>query len=432
MKFLLKILVFIFLLNSAVYSQQYWINMGKVANQNLWKLCFTDTLNGWAVGDSGLIIHTSNGGTNWAVQESHIREFMVSINFLNKNTGWAIGWSMNNNFYGTIILKTTNGGINWDTASYPVPDTYIRTVFFQDSLTGFMGGGPAVLLKTTNGGINWQRSELDTSQIESRFPITRFKFFNRNYGFGLGGVMDIAGVFWKTTNGGLYWTVNPVAPEPIVDIKFYDSLNILAIGGDFEYGASILRTTNGGINWTYKNMGIFGVPYTLSFRTQSEGWSAMGYLPKFFVTLDSGLSWNEYETPDTARIFDLVFLNNKFGVGVGTNGTFIKFNSAMINVNNNTGNTTKYKLKQNYPNPFNPYTNIEYSISDISEVELKIFNLLGQEIAILQKGIKPQGEYKAKFSGTELPSGVYFYKLSVKNIKTGTTEVTTKKMILLK
>lgn len=432
MKKILIILLFIFSLFTNVFSQQYWLNMGRVANQNLWKCCFTDTLNGWAVGDSGLIIHTSNGGANWSVQESNIREYMVSISFLNKRLGWALGWSMNNNYYGTIILRTTNGGINWDTSAFPIPDTYVRTIYFQDSLNGFMGGGPAVLLKTSNGGINWTNCSIDTNAIASRFPISRFKFYSQNFGLGLGGVMDIAGVFWTTTNRGEYWSVNIVAPEPIVDVKYFDNQNILAIGGDYEYGLSILRTTNGGQNWSYKNMGIFGVPYTLSFRNESQGWVAMGYLPKFFVTQDCGLTWYEYDTPDSARIFDISFLNDKFGVGVGTNGTFIKFNNASVNINNNSGYLSEYNLKQNYPNPFNPSTNIEYELSDISNVELKIFNMTGQEVQTLYKGIKPAGNYTAKFNGSSLPTGIYFYNLKVVNIKTGISNVITKKMVLIK
>jgi photosystem II stability/assembly factor-like uncharacterized protein len=415
------------------FSQQYWLNLGKATTQNLLKCSFVDTSYGWAVGDSGTIIHTSNGGTNWIAQNSKLHEYMISVFFLNRRLGWALSWGLDVNYFGTYILKTTNGGISWDTARYPIPDTYIRTIYFMDSLIGYMGGGPSILLKTTNAGVNWFDCKVDTSVFISRFPISRFRFYNSNYGVAMGGVMDIAGVFWKTTNAGLYWSAKAIAPEPIMDIHFFDTSNILAIGGDYEYGASILRSYDGGLNWTYDNLQLFGIPQAISFRTDLEAWIPMGYTQAFLMTNDSGSKWNPIDTPDSTQIFDLVFKSNKFGIGVGLEGTVIKFNYASVNINNTTSTIPyKYSLKQNYPNPFNPNTKIEYNISDISEIDLKVFNLLGQEIKTIFKGIKTAGSYTINFSGNNLPSGMYFYRLSTKNLKTNITNFETKKMILLK
>lgn len=426
------ILIFFFLVTINCYPQQYWLNLTTASNQNLYKCSFVDTLNGWAVGDSGVIIRTTNGGYNWVLQDSHLREYMVSVNFINKRLGWAIAWGLDTNFYGTYVLKTTNGGDNWITTRYPADNTYIRTIYFQDSLRGYMGGGPGILIKTTNAGVNWNQCDIDTNVIVSRFPIGRFRFFNSNYGFALGGVMDIAGVLWRTTNSGLFWDVAPIAPEPVNDINFFDSSNIIAIAGDYEYGASILKTSNGGQNWIYKNMGIFGVPTSLSFRTYSEGWASMGYLPNLLLTSDEGVSWFLMDTPDSVKIFDLVFINNRFGIGVGLNGKIMKFNPASVNISSNSTAPYKYSLSQNYPNPFNPTTNIEYSVSDISSIELKVFDLLGKEVSTIFKGIKSAGKYSLRFSGINLPSGIYFYRLSATNIKSGLTKYETKKMVLLK
>jgi photosystem II stability/assembly factor-like uncharacterized protein len=429
--FNILILIF-FSLTIKIYSQQHWLTYSHPTTQNLWKCHFVDTTYGWAVGDSGTIIYTSNGGLNWVQQNSHLREYMVSVNFINKRLGWAIAWGLDTNFFGTYVLKTTNGGITWDTARYPINDTFVRAIYFLDSLTGFMGGGPATLLKTTNAGITWNPCEVDTSSIISKFPISRFRFYTHNYGFAMGGIMDIAGVIWKTTNCGLYWNVYAIAPEPVNDIVFFDSLNLISVAGDYEYGASILKSSNAGLNWSYKNMGIFGVPNCLSFRTVGEGWAAMGYLPQFLVTLDTGMSFNLTDTPDSACVFDLQFINNKFGIGVGLNGVVVKFDYSTVNITNSTSVPYKNELRQNYPNPFNPYTTIEYSVTGISDVEIKVYNLLGQEIRTLFKGVKNEGKYSLKFAGNGLASGIYYYRLSTKNLKSGETYITTKKMILLK
>lgn len=86
----------------------------------------------------------------------------------------------------------------------------------------------------------------------------------------------------------------------------------------------------------------------------------------------------------------------------------------------------KFSLSQNYPNPFNPTTKIDYSVPRKSSVLLKVYNLLGQEVATLFEGQRKAGFYTAIFDASDLTSGVYFYRLMVKDF------VTTKKLILLK
>jgi len=96
---------------------------------------------------------------------------------------------------------------------------------------------------------------------------------------------------------------------------------------------------------------------------------------------------------------------------------------------------TTFELKQNYPNPFNPETVISYKLSASSNVQLKVYDLLGREIATLVNEFKQAGTYNSQFStlptgrqvrNFQLPSGVYFYQLKADNF------IQTKKMILLK
>jgi Secretion system C-terminal sorting domain len=85
-----------------------------------------------------------------------------------------------------------------------------------------------------------------------------------------------------------------------------------------------------------------------------------------------------------------------------------------------------FSLSQNYPNPFNPNTSIRFTISDLQFTILKVYDILGNEIATLVNEEKTAGEYEVKFNGTGLPSGIYFYQLRTGNY------IETKKMVLLK
>ena len=85
-----------------------------------------------------------------------------------------------------------------------------------------------------------------------------------------------------------------------------------------------------------------------------------------------------------------------------------------------------FNLAQNYPNPFNPVTTIQYSIPQRSSVTLKVFDVLGNEVATLVNEYREAGRYEIEFDATGLASGIYFYKLQAGNY------VETKKMILMR
>ncbi|MDP3683052.1 MAG: T9SS type A sorting domain-containing protein, partial [Ignavibacteria bacterium] len=85
---------------------------------------------------------------------------------------------------------------------------------------------------------------------------------------------------------------------------------------------------------------------------------------------------------------------------------------------------------QNYPNPFNPETVISYQLPVNSKVSLKVFDILGKEVAILVNEEKPAGKYQVNFNGSILASGVYFYKLSANGGAGSFSQ--TRKFVLLK
>jgi len=110
--------------------------------------------------------------------------------------------------------------------------------------------------------------------------------------------------------------------------------------------------------------------------------------------------------------------------GMGMTGTIIVQDP--VGVSDDELIAEKFELKQNYPNPFNPSTRISYAIPSASFVNLKVYDIIGNEIAVLVNEGKQAGNYQIDFDATELTGGVYFYQLL-----TGPF-VETKKMILMK
>jgi hypothetical protein len=77
------------------------------------------------------------------------------------------------------------------------------------------------------------------------------------------------------------------------------------------------------------------------------------------------------------------------------------------------GNPDKFVLNQNYPNPFNPSTILSYTLKSDAPVKLTVFNLVGQTVQVLVDGFQVSGDYEVKFDATDLPAGIYLYKLQV-------------------
>ena len=422
-----SILFYFFLFNICFGNQTFCQNLWKIikspTTQNLQKVVFVDSLTGWAVGDSGIVIHTSDAGNNWNVQNSGISLDIRSVTFPNKNIGWALAWTTAPP-YGTIILNTFDGGNSWKNQVFNGQDVFLNSIYFIDSLNGWIGGNYSGILYTTDGGQIWNQAAIDSF---AGFPIYNFVFTNKDYGFASGGSIDFMGVIYKTTDGGKNWTGKSVAADPIQKIYFLDSINIVGIGGDLEFGSGFIKSTNAGIDWIYKTLNIYGTGLGLSFRTASEAWVPLKgvFYGRFLITNDSGNTWHEYIAPDSLFMSDIVFTDSLHGYAVGLNGSILKYKGIITSVQEPVEVPSVFYLRQNYPNPFNPSTTIAFFISEKANVILKIYDIMGREVKSFEQHMEI-GEHNIKITSDNLSSGVYIYTLFANKY------MASKKMIILK
>ncbi|MBS1494109.1 MAG: T9SS type A sorting domain-containing protein [Bacteroidetes bacterium] len=395
------------------------------------KVTSVDSVTYYVACDSGRALRSTNAGLNWTVLNTGIPNDIRDVDFINANTGFAIAWEyglVDPNFYGSIILKTTDAGQTWDSHYKRDDSIFYRKISFINSQFGFLLGEPVGIVRTTNGGSNWIKDYIDTNTFVHGFPVWDIKTIGTQFGIACGGFQDLAGVIWRTTNAGVNWTSQGVAPEPLFALHFYDNQNFIAVGGDFEYGASLVKTTNAGANWDYTPLNEFGIGLNLSFRTESDGWMALGLGQKFLYTFDGGLGWRTIPTPNLETILDVHFSSKRHGVAVGQHAAILIYNSSLVAIDNNTSKLpSSIELKQNYPNPFNPETIISFSLDKPQYVSLKIYDMIGKEIKTLVEGVTGPGEHKIRFDASEIPAGIYFYTL-----KTDNKVYQTKKMILVK
>ncbi|MBK8553219.1 MAG: T9SS type A sorting domain-containing protein [Ignavibacteria bacterium] len=185
---------------------------------------------------------------------------------------------------------------------------------------------------------------------------------------------------------------------------------------------SFVSNVNGNkvfLNWTTSqetnNYG-FDIERSNVTGQTSEVWKKIGFVNGH----GTSSAWSNYEFTDRS------LTSGKYNYRlkqIEYNGNFEYFNLTEEVV---IGVPDKFELSQNYPNPFNPSTNLEFGISNLEFVSLKVYDAMGKEVATLVNEIKPAGRYEVTFDGSNLGSGVYFYK-----IKAGSFTAV-KRMILIK
>lgn len=374
------------------------------------------------------ILRSTNSGTNWAVitpSLTSVADF-YSIDMTDENTGYICGNR-------SAVYKTTNGGINWD--SIPIPNMpsglVLSKVDFVNSLTGWVfsrwiTGYDSTIYKTTNGGINWFAQKLGAI-TGSQNAINAAYMLDENNGW----VLNSRPRPWKTTNGGVTWDSTMLSDNYLAG-ALYGLKMINAITG-YCCGTNnkVYKTTNGGATpWVsvgFSSSTIYTL-YTLEFKNSLEG-IVMGTYGIGYYTSDGGISWiNKSLNSSIDDIYGSYLTTDGKLFAVTLLDACIFKNSNLITGGINPINRElpkEFKLMQNYPNPFNPVTKIKFNIRPplnplltkegkaTAGVVLKVYDILGREIATLvNEQLKP-GIYEIEFNGTNYPSGVYFCKIIV-------------------
>jgi len=206
--------------------------------------------------------------------------------------------------------------------------------------------------------------------------------------------------------------------------------NAMKINGMY----SIFALTSGGIYYTMLSSFVSWFPaYPQGdFRAGTSNFATNDY---YFFGDNVGVSINLATSsikPLTVSgiaggaVTSATLLNNMLFVGTETGGVFRAQVSSLTDVNDSKDLPNDFSLSQNYPNPFNPSTTIKFSLPVSGSVTLKIFNLLGEEVAQLLHGEMTAGLHTVQFNAGLLPSGIYFYQLQSGN------SIETKRMLLMK
>ena len=329
------------------------------------------------------IYRSSDLGTTW------IRHTFLSLDLsmVYLRDGSVLAGLYDPNLGSDGIYKTTNNGDTWFNIN-AFAGLNVSTDFVLDKnddiYVSIGGQNPGIYISTNNGNL-WINFGLSSQTANSVSCLS----------------IDSSGYVWAGAHlNGMYKTAGRTIPVELV--SFAAELN--------NNNVLLIWVTTSEIN----NLG-FLVERRDTKDERNGDWNNIGYINgkgttterQSYSYVDQNLSAGKYQYRLKQIDYD---------------GTFEYSNTIEVEINT----PTKFSLEQNYPNPFNPITKIKYSIKEAGLVQLRVYDILGKEIAILVNENKESGNYSIDFNATELPSGVYIYQLTTP----GFTQVC--KMILTK
>lgn len=406
---MLRVLIFyIFLLHPGyLYSQ--WISQNSGILRHLYGLDVVDSNVVYCAAQLGINVKTTNGGLKWdSIPAPYIDDYS-NCSFLNKDTGLIVG-------PGGVMVRTTNGGASWSIIFHQLSG--LRNAQFVNQNWVYACGASGVI-RSTNGGLNWYLLQNFNNGIANLYFTDSLN----------GTVVGTNGFIITTTNGGLNWTQRYM----MLPVQFGDS-NLYAIyyinsNSGFICGNNgiVVKTTNSGINWILLPTGTITALTSLWFIDNSTGFIA-GNAGRIYKTSNGGLNWIQQNTGISDPLKDIEFINAFTGWVCGFNGRIMKTTNGGSTWINPIGNEipNDIKLYQNYPNPFNSMTNLKWQVVNTGNVTIKIYDILGKEIETLVNEKLPSGTYEVSWDASNHPSGIYFYRLQIENY------FTAKKMTLLK
>lgn len=311
------------------------------------------------------------------------------------------------------IYRSTNNGDNWEFVSNDVIERY-NFKAITDSI--LVDAAYPNLRISINSGSFWETTSIASDPWASSILFYDNKIFTH-------GFMNFQSKIFYTENLGQSF----FETETPSDVSRKNGFSISSNGEMFflnrqgNQSPGIYTNTFPPSNWIQKYSGIGNCIYI-----STNNFIYAGTVDGVILSTDNGNNWELIFTENPSRAFahDLKIKGNSLFIATNSYGLYEL--QIPTSVNEETDLVTTYQLHQNYPNPFNPITNIKFSILKSDIIQIKIYDILGNEIKTLLNDFRTTGTYEIEFDASNFPSGVYFYRM----ISGSYSE--TKKMLLLR
>jgi len=367
----------------------------------------------FAASEVGGAYRSSDNGTSWTQVDSGMSLYVscVAVNGANLYAGTAGGG----------VFLSTNNGETWTESSASLDIGYVNALAATDTTIFASNGGSNGANNGSTGppGCIWLSTDNGKSWTEVNSNIT-----NTNvWGLAISGTNIFAGTqgagVFCSTNNGASWT-------PVNSGLTSDTVWALVSNDTCVYAGTangLFLSADKGASWTQINKGqrftcicALAVSGNSLFACTNVG---------TYVSTDNGTSWTAAPNLSKQDVNGIAATNKTLFAATALGVWKYQLSPTPV-VDRPNNLPVHYSLQQNYPNPFNPSTTIGYQLPTNAFVVLKLYDVLGREVETLVNERETAGNRSVRFSASNLPSGVYFYRLEA-----GTYH-DTKKLVLLK
>ena len=430
MKQLFQILIIIIFITPLTSSQWYVVHpLGKT---NLNSVCYSDDEDVFVIDNRGFLNFSTDQGTNWFEIQIASNTSLNSITFAEYSVSYIVGNR------GNIFISETNWK-DWKDISL---DDYfhLNDVQFISNGRGVTVGSKEVVIDgrtyflpsihiTTSYGFEWKEIQFDF-----RGKLNSVTYSEKGLIIAVGDT----GLMLYSSDFGNTWSQEYLRTDNNFNSVSLCPDNTILIAGD---RGSFYYSVYPGEKWNkiqlpefyniksacFKEEGVIVAAGTKYMEKENNSFTVAA-----LVRIDIGTNkWSEEFAKIYGKYNSVSFCNPETAIAVGDQGTITLYNSPTTFEDPYNSSVNNFKLYQNHPNPFNPNTKISWQSPVGSHQTLKVFDVLGNEVATLVDEYKPAGRYEVEFSVAqvsrlELASGVYFYQL-----KSGDF-IQTRKMLLVK
>ena len=375
--YMITLLFAIFSTNA--FGQEGWTKQTSPSSLGIMCVYAIDSLNIWAAGSEGLIIHTTDGGTTWDSIPSGVTVSLYTIEFINSDTGWVAG---DDDDLVSTILRTTDGGASWGKQSLDGSNDYVPIwdVDFVEGapgepMQGYAAGGLGGVWRTNDYGETW--GDLSGKCGESNFLSCYITDTITGWFVGTPSNTNPYTIMHTEDGGKTFGEQTNPTEIKLNGVCFGTDLKGIAVG----LQGTIIYTSDGGTTWEASTDGGFTRWQSVFLAETGKAW-AVGQDGKIIYSTDWGHTWTTQESgvPAGVELWEVYFLNDNegwiVGGGIGQPGVILHTKNGGYSTPSMIDETLSKSITL-FPNPVSDILTLE---SEIRLTKVEIYSIVGIKV----------------------------------------------------